>query len=247
MVFERKLLPGTLIRRYKRFLAEVRLESGETVWAHCPNSGSMKGVNIPSNPVLLSHHPDPKRHLQYTWEMIHIDGGWVGVNTMIPNRIAAEAFEAGLIPAFRRYSEYRSEVKISEDSRIDFVLGKFMVRRGGSPDPPVTLSPNQCMVEVKNVTLVVNGVARFPDCVSVRAAKHVRHLIENVERGNKSAVLFVIQHHAAQSFSPADDLDPEFGIILRNAAEAGVKIEAWKAAVSPKKICLKSKVRVVLK
>jgi sugar fermentation stimulation protein A len=230
LLFDQPLISGTLLRRHKRFLAEVKLDSGETVWAHCPNSGSMKGVNIPGNAVLISHHPSEKRVLQYTWEMIRIDGGWVGINTMIPNRIAAEAFEAGLIPAFRRYGEYRSEVKISEDSRIDFVLGK----RG------------QCMVEVKNVTLVENGIARFPDCVSTRASKHVRHLIENVECGNKSAVLFVIQHHAAERFSPADDLDPEFGKILRKAAEAGVKIEAWKAEVSPKGIGLKTKVKVIL-
>jgi sugar fermentation stimulation protein A len=237
VIFNTPLLPGILIRRHKRFLAEVKLESGETVWAHCPNSGSMKGVNIPGNAVLLSHRPSDKRVLQYTWEMILIDfrgarssSGWVGINTIIPNRIAAEAFESGLIPAFRRYREYRSEVKISEDSRIDFVLGK----RG------------QCMVEVKNVTLVENAVAKFPDCVSTRASKHVRHLIENVKRGNTSAVLFVIQHHAAQSMSAADDLDPEFGKILRKAATAGVKIEAWKAEVTPKSISLSERVNVYL-
>jgi sugar fermentation stimulation protein A len=230
VIFSEPLIPGTLLRRHKRFLAEVKLASGEIVWAHCPNSGSMKGCNIPGNPVLISHHPSDKRVLQYTWEMISIDNGWVGVNTMIPNRIAAEAFESGLIPAFRRYAEYRSEVKISEDSRIDFVLGK----RG------------QCMVEVKNVTLVENGVARFPDCVSTRAAKHVRHLIAHVEAGNTAAVLFVIQHHAARVFTPADDLDPEFGRILRVAAKTGVKIEAWKAEVSPKGIWLKERVKVNL-
>ena len=231
MKFNSPLIPGTLLRRHKRFLAEVKLKSGETIWAHCPNSGSMKGVNIPGNAVLVSHHPSDKRVLQYTWEMISIDGGWVGINTMIPNRIAAEAFESGLIPAFRRYGEYRSEVKISQDSRIDFVLGK----RG------------QCMVEVKNVTLVENGVARFPDCVSTRAAKHVRHLIENVRDGNTSAVLFVIQHHAAECFSPADDLDPEFGIILRKAVHSGVRIEAWKAEVSPEGIALRERVKVKVK
>jgi sugar fermentation stimulation protein A len=190
----------------------------------------MKGVNVPGCPVLVSFHGDPKRRLQYTWEMIFLDGGWVGVNTMIPNRIAAEAFEAGLIPAFRRYGEYRGEVKIAEDTRIDFVLGRNA----------------SCYVEVKNVTLVENGIARFPDSVTTRGAKHVRHLMDHVKRGGKSYVLFVVQHHAATVVTPADDLDPEFGKILRKAASAGVRIEAWKAAVSPREITLSHKLPVKL-
>lgn len=230
MIFDQPLIAGTLIKRFKRFMAEIKLESGETILAHCPNSGSMKGVNVPGRPVLVSYHPDPKRHLVYTWEMIDLDGGWVGINTMIPNRIAAEALEAGLIPAFRKYSEYRSEVKISEHSRIDFTLGKS----------------GQCWVEVKNVTLVENGHARFPDSVTERGTKHLNHLIEHVQDGGKSAVLFVIQHHAAKTVGPADDLDPVFGKTLRKAAEAGVRIEAWKATVSPKEISLNEPLRVIL-
>jgi sugar fermentation stimulation protein A len=149
---------------------------------------------------------------------------------MIPNRIAAEAFEAGLIPAFRRYGEYRGEVKIAADTRIDFVLGKRA----------------NCYVEVKNVTLVENGVARFPDSVTTRGHKHVRHLIQHVQGGGKAFVLFVVQHHAARLVTPADDLDPEFGRVLRRAAAVGVRIEAWQASVSPTEITLSRKLPVQL-
>jgi sugar fermentation stimulation protein A len=215
--FSDPLIPGTLIRRYARFLADVKLDSGETITAHCPNSGSMKRVNVPDSPVLVSHHPSPHRRLQYTWEMIWLDGGWVGINTMIPNRIAAEAFEQGLIPAFRRYRHHRAEVVIAPGTRIDFVLG----------------ATGQCLVEVKNVTLVKDGVALFPDSITERGTKHLHHLTLNVRHGSKSAMLYVIQHHAGKLFSPADDIDPVYGLALRAAVKAGVRIEAWKALVTP--------------
>lgn len=238
MIFDRPLLYGTLIRRYNRFFAEIELDSpavdggkkGGLIVAHCPNTGSMKGVNVPGARVAVSHHPNPERRMQYTWQMIYLDGDWVGINTHVPNRITAEAFDAKLIPAFRRYSSYRKEVPFGGDSRIDFALG---VREN-------------MLVEVKNVTLVENGLAKFPDCVSERATKHLHRLMDNIKQGGKSSLIFVIQHHAANHFGPADDLDPVYGKTLRKAVKKGMKIEAWKARVTPEEIRLSEKVEVRL-
>ncbi len=228
MRFESPLLFGTLVRRYNRFFAEIELESGESVISHCPNSGSMKGVNVPGSRVAVSYHPNPKRKLQYTWELIYLDGDWVGINTFRPNHLAAEAFEKGLIPRFRRYSVYRAEAKIADDTRIDFVLGA-----------------NEAMwLEVKNVTLVDGDKALFPDSVTERGTKHLKHLTAHVKRGGKSAMLYVVQHHAARSFGPADEIDSVYGRTLRAAVRAGVAIEVWKARVTTEEIRLDNRIPV---
>jgi sugar fermentation stimulation protein A len=222
MIFEAPLLHGILVRRYRRFLAEIQLASGEIVAAHCPNSGSMKGVNLPGHDVLISYQGDPRRHLHYTWEMIHADGDWVGINTLVPNRIVAEALETDRIPALHRYSEYRSEVMVTPHTRIDFVLGKS----------------GRCWLEVKNVSLVENGVAKFPDSVTERGAKHLREMTKHVRNGGKAVALYVVQHHAANVFTVADEIDPVYGKMLRAALTAGVHIEVWKAKVTPQEIHL---------
>lgn len=230
MVFDPPLQHGVLVRRYQRFLADIRLDDGRVIVAHCPNSGSMRGVNVPGSAVLVSYAPSPTRRIAYTWEMIHADGGWVGINTLAANRLAAEAFERDLIPAFRRYRTYRSEVRVAADTRIDFALGR----------------EGQCRVEVKNVTLVEGGVARFPDSVTTRGTKHLRHLAEHALRGGRAAMLYVIQHHAGRVFSPADDIDPVYGAALREAVRSGVRVEAWKAEVTPERIELRERVRAVI-
>lgn len=190
----------------------------------------MKGVNIPGSDVLLSYHPYPGRKYSHTWEMIRLDGDWVGINTLIANRLFAEAFQARAIPELRKFRHLRAEVKISEDTRIDFALGER----------------KQCLVEVKNVTLVENGVARFPDSVTMRGAKHLRHLLRHAEQGGTSVAFFVVQHPAGKVFSPADDIDPEYGTVLRKAAAAGVKILAWMARVSLQEIRLDHAIPVCL-
>jgi sugar fermentation stimulation protein A len=231
MRFDSPLVFGTLIRRFNRFFAEIELETDRSVIvAHCPNTGSMKGVNVPGQRVAVSYHPEPSRKMHYCWEMIHLEGDWVGINTMVPNRITAEALEAGLIPAFRRYTVYRKEVPYGGDSRLDFALGQN----------------ERHLVEVKNVTLVENGLAKFPDTVSERATKHLHRLMHNMKHGGKSTVLFVIQHHAATHFGPADDLDPVYGKTLRQAVKKGLKIEAWKAKVTTEEIRLSERVKVRL-
>lgn len=230
MKFAQPLIPGRLLRRYKRFLADIELASGEQITALTPNTGSMKGVCVPGARVMVSYHDSPTRKLKYTWEMIHLEGDWIGVNTHLTNKIAGEALQAGLIPAFRKYKSIRSEVKIAADTRIDFVL---------EADP-------RCLIEVKNVTLVENRVARFPDSVTERGTKHLNHLIYAVESGEAAAMLYVCQHHAGVQFEPADDIDPVYGDTLRQAYLAGVKIEAWVAKVTPAEITLSHSIPVSL-
>ncbi len=243
MKFDSPLLFGTLLLRHKRFFADIRLDNGELVLAHCPNSGSMKGVNVPGAPVAVSWNPDPDRRLRYTWQMIFVDGGWTGVNTLLPNRIVAESLSVRSIPAFRRFSHFQKEVKIADDTRIDFVLSSVPGdgRKG-------RLTPDQVesglWLEVKNVSLCEDRLALFPDSITERGTKHLLHLTRHVKRGGKAAMLYVVQHHAAEEFSPADAIDPVYGKALRVAVGAGVKIEAWKASVSPIEINLSQKLPV---
>jgi sugar fermentation stimulation protein A len=157
-----KLVRGTLIKRYKRFLADVSLDNGKIVTAHCPNTGSMKGCSEPDQPVYLSLHDNPKRKLKYTWELIEMSASLVGVNTLVPNRLVFQSAEAGLISELAGYDTIESEVRIGNNSRIDLRLSN------GQKD--------HCYVEIKNCTLVDNGVAMFPDAVTSRGLKHLKEL-----------------------------------------------------------------------
>ncbi|BBO68869.1 sugar fermentation stimulation protein [Desulfosarcina alkanivorans] len=205
-----ELIPGTLIRRYKRFLADVRLDSGETVTAHCPNSGSMTACCQPGRPVYLSCHDNPRRKLKYTWELIHMPGSLVGVNTQIPNRLTAHAIETGDVAELSGYDTLRREVPAGRHSRIDILLESEDRR--------------PCYVEVKNCTLVNGGAATFPDAVTVRGQKHLVELQDLVAAGYRCAMFFLIQRMDARSFSPADHIDPQYGKKLRQASQNGVEI-----------------------
>ena len=205
-----RLIPGTLIRRYKRFLADVRLENGKTVTAHCPNSGSMKACCQPGRPVYLSYHDNPKRKLKYTWELIDMPASLVGVNTQVPNRLVAHAIASNDVAELSGYATVRREVKAGTNSRIDLLLE--------SPDR------RPCYVEVKNCTLVTDGVATFPDAVTVRGQKHLMELQGLVSAGCRCAMFFLIQRMDAGSFAPADHIDPNYGSMLGQAAQHGVEI-----------------------
>lgn len=187
----------------------------------------MKGVNIPRAKVALSRKEHGTGKLAFTWEMIFVAGGWVGINTLAPNRIIREAFEQKLIPGFRQYSAFKPEAWISPDTRIDFAMG----------------AARNHWVEVKNVSWVEKGVARFPDSITTRGQKHLIHLTRHAQRGGKSTMLYVVQHHGAEIFEPADDIDPAYGELLRKAVRAGVKIQVWKARVSIRGIELDKKIR----
>jgi len=204
-----ELIPGTLIRRYKRFLADVRLEDGTTVTAHCPNSGSMKACCEPGRPVHLSLHDNPRRKLSYTWELIDMPDSLVGVNTQVPNRLTAHAIASGDVAELDGYTAIRREVKVGGHSRIDILLE--------SP----TRRP--CYVEVKNCTLVVDGMATFPDAVTLRGQKHLTELQRLVADGYRGIMFFLVQRMDARRFGPADDIDPQYGRKLRRAVRNGVE------------------------
>jgi sugar fermentation stimulation protein A len=223
MRFTAKLIRGTLVQRYKRFLADVRLPSGEIVTAHCTNTGSMLGCKEPGSVVYLSLSPNKGRKLAYTWEMIQIKQTWIGINTLHPNRLVAEAIEAGAIPELRGYDVIRREIKVSAHSRLDLCLEG----RSGC-----------CYVEVKNVTASFNSAAAFPDAVSERATKHLKELIRLKRKGHRAAIVFVVQRGDCDHFRPADEIDPEYGRWLRRAVKAGVEALPYLAKVTPKGIVL---------
>ncbi len=218
------LVSGTLIGRYRRFLADVALRDGRTVTAHCPNSGSMKGCSDPGRPVYLSIHDNPKRKLKYTWELIKMPGSLVGVNTLIPNRLVFRAIAAGNVTPLNGYDRITSEVRVSS-SRIDLMLEKGSRRK--------------CFVEIKNCTLVQEGVAAFPDAVTERGRKHLNVLQALVRQGHRGVIFFLVQRTDARSFQPADWIDPAYGKTLRRVHAGGVEIMVYDVMLTLKKIALK--------
>jgi len=227
MRFKSRLIRGTLIQRYKRFLADVRLASGEVVTAHCTNTGSMMGCKEPGSAVYISRSENLNRKLLYTWELIRANNTWVGINTMHPNKLVPEAVEAGRITELSGYQTIRREVKVSAHTRLDLCL------EGAS---------GSCYVEVKNVTLAVNGVAAFPDAVSERGTKHLKELMRLKRQGHRAAIVFVIQRGDCEGFRPADEIDAEYGRWLRRAINAGVDALPYRAKVTPKEILLTARI-----
>jgi sugar fermentation stimulation protein A len=212
-----------LLERRKRFLAVVQLEDGEIITAHCPNSGSMLGCKEPGSIVMLSRSDNTKRKYAFTWEMIFIQDTWVGINTMVPNRLVHEAIANQAIPELEGYTNIRREVPYGQNSRIDLLLQQ---------------EHRLCYVEVKNVTLVRDRIACFPDSVTVRGSKHVRELAEMVRQGHRGVMLFLVQRTDAEAFSPAADIDPEYANVLASGIKKGVEILIYQAQVIPEEICI---------
>jgi sugar fermentation stimulation protein A len=211
MDFPSPLIPGRLVQRYKRFFADVVLEDGTAITAHCPNPGAMLGLNAPGLAVWISRSDDPTRKLAHTLELVQADGGLVGVNTLHPNRLVAEALAADAIPELAGYDSIRREVKYGTNSRVDFLLQ--------SPGRP------PCWLEVKNCHLMRSpGLAEFPDCVAARSLKHLRELEDMVAEGDRAAVLFVVQRADCGTFTACHELDPAFARGLDHAADAGVEV-----------------------
>ncbi len=219
MLFPQPLTPAILLRRYKRFLADVRLADGTAATAHVPNPGAMLGLDAPGSSCWLSLSPSRTRKLPMTLELIEAEGGLVGVNTLTPNRLVAEALAERRLPAFAAYAEIRPEVRYGEASRVDF-------RLAGPDRPPLWL-------EVKNVHLSrTPGLAEFPDCKAARSARHLRDLASRVAAGDRAAVLFVVQRMDCRAFAPAGDIDPVFTQALQEAAEAGVEVHVHACEVA---------------
>jgi sugar fermentation stimulation protein A len=217
------MVRGTLVARYKRFFADVRLEDGRPVTAHCPNPGAMLGLNMPGLPVWVSGSDNPKRKLQWTLELVEDGGGLVGVNTMHPNRLVAEALAEGRIAELAGYASIRREVKYAAASRVDFLL----------EDP----EKGRCWLEVKNCHLKRAGtLAEFPDCVADRSSRHLGDLADEAARGDRAVTLFVVQRTDCDAFSACRDLDPTFADALERAAEAGVEVLVYGCEMSPAEV-----------
>lgn len=218
MLFPLPLVRGRLIRRYKRFLADVELEDGEIVVAHCANSGAMTGVAVPDAEVWLSPARTPGRKCPYSWEMARIDGHLVGVNTGHPNAIAAEAIAAGLIPELAGYDGIRREVAYGRNSRIDLLL-------------EAATRPT-CYVEIKNVHLKRGEAAEFPDAVTARGAKHLAELADMVRQGHRAVMLYLVQRGDCSHFRLAADIDPAYARAFSQAAADGVEAICYTCRLS---------------
>ncbi|HUZ12969.1 MAG TPA: DNA/RNA nuclease SfsA [Caulobacteraceae bacterium] len=223
MLLPQPMAHGRLVRRYKRFFADVVLDAGEAVTAHCPNPGAMLGLNAPGMGVWLSKSDKPTRKLAWTLELAEADGALVGVNTMHPNRLVAEALAEDALPELIGYAEHRREVRFGAASRVDFRLG-----HPGRPD---------CYLEVKNCHLRRTGaLAEFPDCVAARSARHLRELAARVREGARAVQLFVIQRTDCDRFAACAEHDPAYAAGLLAAAAAGVEVLCYACDMSPKQI-----------
>lgn len=221
------LIPARLIKRYKRFLADMQLENGDIITAHCANPGSMLGLKEEGSLCWLSKSDNPKRKLAYSWELMEGDDALVGINTAHPNRIVEEAIKTGAITELSGYDEVLREVKYGENSRIDLLL-----RADDKPD---------CYVEVKNVHLLrQSGLAEFPDSVTKRGTKHLKELSTMVAQGQRAVMLYLIQRTDAQSFALARDIDPAYGTAFDEARQQGVEAYGYGCTITTSEITLNS-------
>lgn len=230
------LLPGILIKRYKRFFADIELATGELITAHCPNTGPMTGVSTPGSLVQVSYNPSPTRKLAYTWEMIQVTDNeptWVGINTNLPNRIVKLGLEAGIFAELRDYQQIKPEVVYGQDkkSRIDFLLS------GSEVNLPAYL-------EVKNTTWSQGRLAVFPDTVTTRGQKHLRELMALLPT-KRSIMLYFINRGDCNSFAPGDIVDPVYGKMLREAVMQGVEVLAYRFETTPEGICYLGKANFI--
>lgn len=225
MTYSPPLNQGRLVKRYKRFLADVQLEDGSQITIHCPNTGSMKNCLFPGEPVWFSTSDNPKRKYPHTWELAQTsDAKLIGINTGRANDLAEEAINLGVIDELTGYEQLKREVKYGEEnSRIDILLSS-------------NTRPS-CYIEVKSCTLLEegseSGTGYFPDSVTVRGQKHLRELIHMVEQGHRAVLLFVVQHTGITQVSPARHIDPAYAELFEQALTAGVEVLAYRAELSP--------------
>ena len=221
MKFNKKTQKAKILKRYKRFLADVELENGELITVHVPNTGRMTTCWALGWDCIISDSENPNRKYRYTLEMTHNGETWIVANTGIPNKMAEDFISNNLIPSLKNYKSIRREVKYGENSRIDLLLEN---------------EDEKCFVEVKNTTLVENGVAYFPDAPSDRALKHLKELEQEVVNGNRSVMLYMISREDANSFSPANHIDSRYGKAVKQAIKNGVEIIPVLCNVTPEEI-----------
>ncbi len=225
LIFPR-LIKGTLIKRYKRFMADIKLKKGHIITAHCPNSGSMLNCSEPGRPVYLSRPNNPKRRLRYTWEIIEMPRSLVGINTLVPNRLVKEAIIQGRLRDFLDYETVRSEVPYGQNSRIDLLLEK---------------GDKKCFIEIKNCTLVEDGIAYFPDAVTSRGLRHLLELEHIVSEKKRGVMFYLVQRMDAKAFKPAFHIDPAYAKALKHAAMHGVEVMIYDVTLDLKGISLRNR------
>ncbi len=218
MTLPEPLISGKLIQRYKRFLADIELETGEIITAHCANPGSMMGLLEIGSQVLLSKSQNPGRKFPFSWELIKIDDTWIVVNTANTNRVIHEALQKNQIPELSDYSEIKPESVWGAHTRFDFFLQK---------------ENEQCFVEVKNVTLAENNVALFPDSVTKRGTKHLNELMKVVRESHRAVMCFLVSREDCRLFKPAEYIDPVYAETLRKAGQNGVEVLVYQAKIAP--------------
>ena len=233
MKFANPLISGRLVKRYKRFLADVVLDDdGTEVTAHCANPGSMLGLKEPGSRVWLSQSDNPNRKLKYSWEVLEADGALVGINTAHPNKLVEEALRAGQVPELADFKSLRREVKYGKNSRIDILL----------EDAGDRLT----YVEVKNVHLMREpGLAEFPDSVTARGAKHLVEMSDMVAEGHRAAMVFLVQRPDCDRLSLARDIDPAYGQAFDAARKVGVEAYAIGCAVTLEGIEVNKSVKIL--
>ncbi len=218
MQFDTPLIHGKLIKRYKRFLADIQLDTGKIITAHCPNTGTMLSCSSPGSDVFLSISNNPKRKYPHTLEMVQDNKTWVGVNTSRTNKLVIESIKKGQISEFIHFDTIKAEVKTSKESRLDLLIRQ---------------QNQDTYVEIKNCSLAINRCAMFPDAVTTRGTKHLNELIKLKEKGFESCIFFLVQRMDADRFTPATHIDKVYAKTIEQAATAGVQILVYQADVSP--------------
>jgi sugar fermentation stimulation protein A len=231
--FESNLVKGTLKQRFKRFLADVVLENGSEITAHCPNTGSMKSCYEPGATVYLSHSSAPTRKYQYTWEYTKVPTGYIGVNTARPNLIVEEGIRTGKIPELAGYKSMRREVKYGVNSRIDILLE-------GTEESDTA----KCWVEVKNTTLLDDGMVKFPDAVTSRGQKHLNDLVDQVRQGDRAVMFYLVNRPDGKGFAIAKDIDPDYWEAAQLARSEGVEFLAYRTDATLHGMSLGTKVAI---
>lgn len=226
------LIKGVLIKRHKRFLAEIALSTGKHITAHCPNSGSMLECSEAGRTVYVSRRDNPKRKLKYSWELIEMPASLVGIDTLTPNRLVKAATESGRIEELKEYSRVEPEIKAGDRSRLDFLL---RTPRGDC-----------CYIEVKNCTLVNNGIAQFPDAVTARGLKHLHELASLMRAGHRCIMFYLVQRMDAVRFMPADTIDSAYAAALRASYRNGLEILIYDVNINLQGVELRNRIPYTL-